>query len=465
MNQLLDVCDTWDLTLSTDDTLHSKLYALEPLGIGTSDIESLTSYMARLAGAHSVSLRTLAIQETLPLLKCDYLSNPRGNSLEAFWLEATRALNGTGSLAKDWVHALECLTLRTDLRFLTLLPWAAVLTQQRLLRSTRSWCPDCFMEWQAAGLPIYEPLIWNMSAVSVCVHHQRPLMAQCPHPDCQAILPVLASHFRPGYCSKCLRWLGVVPDHPAPSLITEQWHWQIWVAEAVGKLVAQNMNSTLMPHLGNIPDLVSAAREQTADGSMQNLAEKLQLSRRTLNAWLLGRQVPQLESIMRLCYFCGVSPYDLLSAQPGELSFDELDVHSLPNIPNPAKNRRNRIRFDTVHLRQKLDAVLVCEEKPLPSMRVVAKRLNHSPRELREHFPELCRAISNRRKSFYKNRSEEKLEQQKEQIRQAVLEIHSQGEYPNWHRVDLVLNESGMMRNPILGKIWRDMLQELNLTD
>ena len=122
MNKLPDLCETWDLTLPAHPT-HSRLYALEPLGMGTLHVESLTSYMARLAEAHSVSLRTLVIQELLPLLKRDYLSNPLSNCLDSFWIEAARALNGTGVLAQDWAQALERLTLRTDLRFLTLQPW------------------------------------------------------------------------------------------------------------------------------------------------------------------------------------------------------------------------------------------------------------------------------------------------------------------------------------------------------
>lgn len=464
MNKLLDLCDIWDLTLPTNP-LHSRLYTLEPLGMGTPDIESLTSYIARLAGAHSVPLRALVLQEILPLLQCDYLSNPFKNSLDSFWIEAVRALNGTGTLASDWAYALEYLTLRTDLRFLTLLPWAAVLTQQRLLRITRAWCPDCFIERRAAGQPVYEPLLWNVSAVSVCLRHQRPLLEQCPHPDCQARLPVLASYFQPGYCSKCSRWLGIATDPPNFSRTTEERHWQTWVAEAVGELIAHNMDLTLRPHLGNIPDLISASREQVADDSLRKLAEKLQLSSRTLNAWKLGRQVPQMESLMRLCYFCGVPPHDLFTLQPSKLNLDGLKIRSLPDIPNPARNRRRRVQLDIVHLRQSLEAILVCEEQPPPSMRTVARRLNHSPRELREYFPELCRAISKRRSDFYKDRVEEKLEQQKEQVRQAILKIHSQGSYPSSRRVGLLLSEPGLMRNPTLAKTWRDMLHELEVTD
>ena len=368
-------------------------------------------------------------------------------------------------MAKDWAYALERLTLRTDLRFLTLLPWASVLTQQKLLRITRAWCPDCFIEWRAARQPIYESLIWNVSTVSLCPRHQRSLLEQCPHPDCRATLPVLASHFRPGYCSKCARWLGIVPDSPDLSSTTEQWRWQIWVADMVRELVSHNTDLKLLPHLGNIPGLIAASQEQAADSRMQNLAEKLQLSRRTVNAWKLGRQVPQIESLMRLCYCCGVSLYDLFTLQFGTLNLDKLKPRSLPDIPNPTRNRRHRIPIDLVYIRQSLEAVLVCEEQPPPSMREVARRLNHSPRELREHFPELCRAISKRRKNYYKIRGEEKLEQQKEQVRQAMLELHSQGLYPSLRKIRSLLSEPAIMRDPVFSRFRRDMLQELGLVD
>ena len=459
MSQRFDLCETWDLTLPARPP-RSRLYALEPLGMGTPHMESLTSYVSRLAEAHSVSLRTLVIQELLPLLERDYLSDPSSNSLDSFWIEAARAINGTGALARDWAQALRRLTLRTDLQSLTLLPWAAVLTQQRLLRITRAWCPNCFMEWQAAGQPIYEPLLWNVSAVSVCLRHQQPLVGRCPHRDCQATLPMLASHVRPGYCSKCSRWLGLSTDCPDISWTTEQRGWQIWVAEKVGELVAYSRGLTVTPHLNNIPDLIMAAQEQAADGSMQNLAQGLQLSRRTMNAWKLGRQVPQIESLMRLGYCCGVSLYDIFTSRSGTLNIGELKIHSLPSIPNPTRKRRP-IPFDTVRIRQSLEAVLACEEEPPLSMRIVAKRLNYSPRELREHFPELSRAISNRRKNYNKVRGQQKFLQLKDEIRRATLEIHSQGLHPGSRRVGLLLSDPGVMRDPLFSKIRRETLQEL----
>ena len=96
-------------------------------------------------------------------------------------------------------------------------------------------------------------------------------------------------------------------------------------------------------------------------------------------------------------------------------------------------------------------------------MRTVAKRFEHSPRELREHFPLLSQAISSRYKTYCEVRGKEKLKQQEEEVRQAILKIHSQGLYPSANRVHLLLSKPAIMRNPILLQLWHDMLQELGV--
>nr|MCM0593874.1 TniQ family protein [Gloeotrichia echinulata DEX184] len=48
---------------------HSRLFHLEPIGVGTFYVESLTSYIARLAEAHSVLPGALLALEVKPLIK------------------------------------------------------------------------------------------------------------------------------------------------------------------------------------------------------------------------------------------------------------------------------------------------------------------------------------------------------------------------------------------------------------
>lgn len=54
--------DSWDWSLVTVPP-RSRLYSLEPLGIGTPYVESLTGYVSRLADAHAVSIGNLVGRE------------------------------------------------------------------------------------------------------------------------------------------------------------------------------------------------------------------------------------------------------------------------------------------------------------------------------------------------------------------------------------------------------------------
>jgi len=111
----------WDLQRPAMPS-RSRLYSLEPVGIGAPETESLTSYVSRLAEAHSVSVHDLVVHELLPFLGRTHLADGRNASLlTAFWRNETRALNGTRTLARNLVQALEALTGRRNMQFLTLL--------------------------------------------------------------------------------------------------------------------------------------------------------------------------------------------------------------------------------------------------------------------------------------------------------------------------------------------------------
>jgi hypothetical protein len=59
--------ESWDLTLPTLSR-RSRLYQLEPIGIGTPMVESLSGYLARLAEAHCLSPYLLDLKEVAPLV-------------------------------------------------------------------------------------------------------------------------------------------------------------------------------------------------------------------------------------------------------------------------------------------------------------------------------------------------------------------------------------------------------------
>ncbi len=90
----------------------SRLFHLEPIGIGTCYVESLTSYVTRLAEAHSVLPGTLLAREVKPIVGHGLATNPlnSGSIVSLYGQASVKALNGTQLGAKQLVKALEVLT-------------------------------------------------------------------------------------------------------------------------------------------------------------------------------------------------------------------------------------------------------------------------------------------------------------------------------------------------------------------
>src|SRR3989440_11331587 len=141
----------------------SRLYSLEPVGIGTAYVESLSGYISRLAKEHFISTNLLMSKIVAPLICKPGSINDRGQ-----FKGYAKAANGLGIMATDLSKVLEPLTLRNDLRFTTMVPWAGVLPPHFLIKPIRAWCPRCYEEWQASNQVVYEPLIWALAPVTAC---------------------------------------------------------------------------------------------------------------------------------------------------------------------------------------------------------------------------------------------------------------------------------------------------------
>ncbi len=59
MSTLFDIDDVPEIEERPGIPPRSKLYCLEPMGLDSGMVESLTSYTARLAAAHSITLAAL----------------------------------------------------------------------------------------------------------------------------------------------------------------------------------------------------------------------------------------------------------------------------------------------------------------------------------------------------------------------------------------------------------------------
>jgi len=143
-----------------------------PCKVDTIWTESLTSYINRLGWAHRVSPAELVAQELIPHVSMS--SGHPSYQPTAFCRHAASILNGNGELARTWSTLLEQLTGQSNLSVLTLQRWIGNLSSRGQLQRTPAWCSACYAQWREQGVSIYQPLLWQYQAVSICTEHKHP---------------------------------------------------------------------------------------------------------------------------------------------------------------------------------------------------------------------------------------------------------------------------------------------------
>ena len=449
----------------------SRLYSLEPIGIGTPQTESLTSYIGRLAAAHSVRVRDLVMSELLAHMRRPHLADSRRADLfSAFWRSETRALNGTRSLARRMVHGLEEKTGRRDLRFLTLLTWNEVLPVYQLQKTTRAWCPGCFEDWRDRGQAIYDPLLWTLAPVTVCARHRRPLRTICPFPECRRPSPWLGLGYRsrPGHCAHCGGWLGSPgPERGTPEeklVIEDAVRSHAWIFDALGELIAATPSLPRRPQREDVLRGIEAAFRLAASRKITiyrgSSTRRLELASGTVLMRWLGETPPSLWSLLAVCSQMGISPLQLVR---GEIDENDTDA-AAPKVRADIRRERPPIahtRIDPVVIRHALEAVLASDELPPPSIRLVADRLGQAIATLRHYFPELCRSIASRHRCYQEAHGAHRRTRLRERVRDAAIALAQYGVYPSASHIADLLNDRNVMRSRTARAAWREVLDEL----
>ena len=246
--------EMWDLQKPAIPQ-RSRLYHLEPIGVGTLYTESLSSYLCRLAQEHCVTSQKLIMGEILPHMmgqNYEFTLIKKNVSILFTNSDAKPAVNGMRTKTQSLVQALKELTQRKDLSFLSLLTWKEVVNEQELFRQYRAWCPQCNEQWWREKKVIYEPLLWSFREVDVCLHHNCLLIDECPY--CSSRLPVIANFIQLGFCSRCKGWLGS-QQYESQVIKTDELEWNQFKIRSIGDLIA------IAPRLEYQPTLEALIRK------------------------------------------------------------------------------------------------------------------------------------------------------------------------------------------------------------
>jgi len=459
MGNISTRCEMWDLTPPPIPP-RSRLFHLQPLGVGTAYVESLTSYTVRLAMKHSILTKTLVQREILPLLG-NLSATSRQTVLSMVFTEVGPTVNGTSDWAREWTNILSGLTLWDDLLCLTMTTWAEVIAGKRLVRQKKAWCPLCFEEWATRNEPIYEPLLWALSGIAICPVHLRRLAHQCPH--CQKPQVMLSQNAPLGHCYYCGGWLGVLeeanPNHPAQPR-DDELEWQTWAIRAAGELLAVAPQLPASPQKQRIADMVSMCADQLAGGNTARLGRELGIHVDTVQKWRHGDTIPSFDLLLQMCYRLGISPLRFLTEEPCAIDPTTARLLDLGGATGRVK-KPGRRGFDVEAARTALEKILATDPDPALSLKEVARRLGYDPSHLRQRLPLLCAAISAKYLAYRRREKERKLRQIHEEVRRVILEIHAQGVYPTTSLVMERLARPNDFRRPGVRELWYDLVNEL----
>lgn len=150
----------------------ATLNSLAPRGVGTSMVESLESYLPRLARVHEVPRQQVELyvaNSAVPTLF-------RDTSYQPFRLDSPTPV------AQQFSMRLSAMTMQPTIARLGLGWLTGVLANQGCLKGYGAWCTSCMPGMSREG-GAYIPLIWVLESVVACPIHRERLQQVCPHCD------------------------------------------------------------------------------------------------------------------------------------------------------------------------------------------------------------------------------------------------------------------------------------------
>lgn len=384
----------WRMDVSNIQT-PTKLFNIEPVGIGTGDVECLTGFIARVAQEHCVSpirliVHSIENKEELP------------SSLQSSSLSKTAALNinGYGDIAMQCSKIMEAGTGFAGTTHTTLVAWKGLFSNMYLLKRQRAWCSECYKE-QLDQLGFnYEKLLWCIEGVFVCSAHGSYLKQSCPR--CLKEQKQLSNKSRPGFCSLCLAWLGHT-SVAAPIDLTDSYKKYFWIANAVRDLLAASFY--FKPSLQTSANLVANLQrciDQTAYGSVNNFAYSTGTWHVTIRRLLKKQTTPTITMMQRICVALDMPLQSLFLGLEGPLPVGSLCSPEVTDgLENHLENNGNPGGFgDRCSVLQYLQTQL--KRMPPVSGRQAAEGLGWPDSRLSRNYPDQYREIVDRYELFHR---------------------------------------------------------------
>jgi len=466
--------------------LHSRsiLYSIYPEYSQLLSVESLSSYITRLANLHCVSTQIIIdiILKTL--------DKPYSYSQRREYSSISYGINGIGKLSTEWIESVSQLSTQENLDKLTLNFLGSYCRPINFVKKYKSWCPTCFHQMMNESLTLFEPLLWFFSPVDICPIHLSVLVNRCPR--CHNQIPVLGSKSKIGCCSYCDTWLG--NESTQPQSVDDESKWKTSFCK---NLLDLNQNNYL--RIGknvnlNIQDFLFCD-EYIGNLDQNFVAQIFGVHLCTLKRWEQGERI-FLSSFLDGCYLLGNDP---LKKTPQNLVEEEITtrikntqyrnseiqlLNVFSDIDNDEKNgfvasiatsksvndfcRRINVRPIVLKLKNPeiyslIERKIQNKEKNkyLISFQInkcigskqnipiyqISEEINIPLRSLRKYVPNICRRISIQNSNHRKFLKTERQKFYSMKAYQITQELLFQGKHPSGYRIAKALPRGEILLN------------------
>lgn len=369
----------------------TMLYGLPLRDENKPTVESLRSYVQRLAFAHCMKPRAL-LEHVIA----------RTGGLQV----GPAATFNLQDLTKEWsVHAggrtgarlLEILRAATGANPSrgTLSHLTALVAEQHLVQTGPGrYCPLCVRcgareDGNADPEVGHGQLLWEVSAVSACPVHGVRLRAAA---DCGAEvrdqLPVnerpSLSHVCRGCGSIGFRCIAGEPDAATAE--------EIMTAHQIGRLLAVQRETASLWSPATLQAGLRAALDAAFEGQVVRAAREVGLSRGTVCTWAAGKIRPNLTGLARIACHADLDLVEMFSGRAVRLSARPQVLGTVDGQGAPGRLRGYRRMTDLAAVEEALRQA-VLEESP-PSLKQFANSRGITSRHVRELWPALANALT-----------------------------------------------------------------------
>ena len=301
------------------------LYGRVPIGVGTPLLESLTSFIGRLAIARNLTSSRVFNHLMLPLIP-KYRLRKQSRFLRLSGSDGA-VYDGLGKPAEDAVSALTVLTGLENLSLQTMLPWrplVSAVNSRAIRHKQKRWCASCLADWRygTMGAPtlargIGFPMPRSSDAIFGGVSHLESEEARRQwwmsiEVRCESFQGLFQETVPFGSCRKCGHYLEVGDQWSANgsmvSLESEEARRQWWMSIEVGRMLAFQSTVSASASPEGFPSMLKRAVSLAGAGSVKGLERYLGVDHASFTRWLSGTKRPTLESFLLVCMRLSVDP-------------------------------------------------------------------------------------------------------------------------------------------------------------